>query len=223
MVLKAGPQGFWHCQPDNGTFELWHRGRNFFPDSGSYVYGGDSAVLAQRNWFRQTQVHNTLTLDGRNLEHTDSKCLRWETDDATHIVTVGNPLLRGPHPPPHGVVRRPAVLRHRGCGHGRGCGTRRPALQPRGMPARRGGFRRGRVATRFEDGNNLVLQVFGRRASPGGVGFARLPFAQPPSGPTPSRRRSGPAGRYVSSPSCSPPSTPPRRKSRPNVAAAPSV
>ena len=95
MVLKAGPQGFWHCQPDNGTFELWHRGRNFFPDSGSYVYAGDKEVTDQRNWFRQTQVHNTLTLDGRNLEHTDSKCLRWETDDATHIVTVGNPSYEG--------------------------------------------------------------------------------------------------------------------------------
>ena len=46
-VVKAGPPAFWHNQPDNGTFEYWRRGRNFFPDSGSYVYGGDSAVLAQ--------------------------------------------------------------------------------------------------------------------------------------------------------------------------------
>ena len=45
----------------------------------------------QRNWFRRTQVHNTLTLDDENLAHTDSKCLRWETDGATEIVTVGNP------------------------------------------------------------------------------------------------------------------------------------
>ena len=95
MVLKAGPQGFWHCQPDNGTFELWHRGRNFFPDSGSYVYGGDSAVLAQRNWFRQTRVHNTVTLDDRDLEKTDSKLLLWKaTPELTTLVTE-NPSYEG--------------------------------------------------------------------------------------------------------------------------------
>ena len=26
MVVKAGPKGEWHCQPDNGTFELWFNG-----------------------------------------------------------------------------------------------------------------------------------------------------------------------------------------------------
>ncbi len=31
MVVKAGPKGEWHCQPDNGTFELWFNGKNFFP------------------------------------------------------------------------------------------------------------------------------------------------------------------------------------------------
>ena len=31
MVVKAGPKGEWHCQPDNGTFELWFNGRNLFP------------------------------------------------------------------------------------------------------------------------------------------------------------------------------------------------
>lgn len=41
MVVKAGPKGFWHCQPDNGTFEMWFNGKNLFPDSGSYVYAGE--------------------------------------------------------------------------------------------------------------------------------------------------------------------------------------
>ncbi|MCR5801680.1 MAG: heparinase II/III-family protein, partial [Lachnospiraceae bacterium] len=31
MAVKAGPKGEWHCQPDNGTFELWYNGRNLFP------------------------------------------------------------------------------------------------------------------------------------------------------------------------------------------------
>lgn len=94
-VVKAGPLAFWHNQPDNGTFDYWRRGRNFFPDSGSYVYGGDSAVLAQRNWFRQTRVHNTVTLDDRDLEKTDSKLLLWKaTPELTTLVTE-NPSYEG--------------------------------------------------------------------------------------------------------------------------------
>ena len=93
-VVKAGPPAFWHNQPDNGTFDYWRQGRNFFPDSGSYVYG-DSAVLAQRNWFRQTRVHNTLTLDNRDLEKTDSKLLLWDaTPELTTLVTE-NPSYEG--------------------------------------------------------------------------------------------------------------------------------
>src|SRR3712207_8323615 len=68
MVVKAGPKAFWHCQPDNGTFELWFNGKNLFPDSGSYVYAGEGEVMAERNWHRQTAVHNTVTL--RSEEHT---------------------------------------------------------------------------------------------------------------------------------------------------------
>ena len=164
MILKAGPKAFWHCQPDNGTFEIWHRGRNFFPDSGSYVYGGDSAVLAQRNWFRQTCVHNTLTLDGRNLDATDSKCLRWETVDGTDILTVENPSYEGlTHRRTVWFVdRRFFVIEDVATGVAAG----RVALhynlaecQPEEELAA------GRVATRFEDGNNLVLQVFGAEAA----------------------------------------------------------
>lgn len=94
-VVKAGPPAFWHNQPDNGTFDYWRRGRNFFPDSGSYVYGGDSAVLAQRNWFRQTRVHNTVTLDDRDLEKTDSKLLLWKTTPELTTLVTENPSYEG--------------------------------------------------------------------------------------------------------------------------------
>ena len=66
MVIKNGPEAGWHNQPDNGTFELKVKGRNFFPDSGAYSYGGGTAENKERAWFRQTKVHNTLTLDGKN-------------------------------------------------------------------------------------------------------------------------------------------------------------
>lgn len=65
MVLKNGPLGIggnFHNQPDNGTFELYINGRNFFVDSGCFAYSGDNQTVAQRNWFRATRVHNTLTM-----------------------------------------------------------------------------------------------------------------------------------------------------------------
>lgn len=56
----------WHRQNDNGTFELWVKGRNFFPDSGCFSYGGTSSSNADRKKYAATSAHNTLTLDGKN-------------------------------------------------------------------------------------------------------------------------------------------------------------
>lgn len=95
MVVKAGPKGEWHCQPDNGTFELWYNGRNLFPDSGSYVYAGDDEVMKLRNWFRQTCVHNTLTLDSKNLETTESKTLKWQPEGDVQVLVTENPHYAG--------------------------------------------------------------------------------------------------------------------------------
>ena len=90
MSVKAGPQAFYHCQPDNGTFEYWRQGRNFFPDTGCYTYSGNDSINALRDWFRQTKVHNTLTLDGKNLENTNSELLEFKkTSDGT-ILKIRN-------------------------------------------------------------------------------------------------------------------------------------
>jgi len=94
MDIKAGPPAFWHNQPDNGTFEMWRRGRNFFPDSGSYVYAGDAEVNAERAWFRQSRVHNTLTLDNADFETTDTKLLFWKADYEGDILAVRNPSYK---------------------------------------------------------------------------------------------------------------------------------
>jgi len=159
MSLKAGPPAFWHCQPDNGTFELWCRGRNFFPDSGSYVYAGNKEINEMRSWFRQTRVHNTLTLDDRNLERADSKCLYWSTEGDTDVLTVENPSYEGLT---HRrtvlfVDRRFYVLLDEAEGDASGevelhynlveCDPQED-------------FRALSVETRFADGNNLRLQVF---------------------------------------------------------------
>ena len=95
MILKAGPKGEWHCQPDNGTFELWFNGKNLFPDSGSYIYGGNEEVWKKRNWFRQTRVHNTLTLDNKNLETTQSVTKLWEKLPNAQVLVTENPSYKG--------------------------------------------------------------------------------------------------------------------------------
>lgn len=95
MVVKAGPKGEWHCQPDNGTFEMWFNGRNLFPDSGSYVYAGDSEVMKLRNWFRQTCSHNTLTLDDRTLQTTESVTKLWKGEGNEQILVTENPHYDG--------------------------------------------------------------------------------------------------------------------------------
>lgn len=91
MIVKAGPPAFWHNQPDNGTFELWHKGRNFFPDSGCYVYGGDTEIMKERNWFRRTDVHNTLTLNNRNITGMNSRCLAFGSAAGYDYVATENP------------------------------------------------------------------------------------------------------------------------------------
>ncbi|WP_235294008.1 alginate lyase family protein [Portibacter lacus] len=86
MVMKCGPDGGSHCQPDNGTFTLFAGGKNLMPDAGSYVYSGDPEG---RSWFRQSKVHQTLTLDGMNSAFHPS-LVKWETSDSLDMVIVEN-------------------------------------------------------------------------------------------------------------------------------------
>jgi heparan-sulfate lyase len=86
LVLKCGPDGGGHCQPDNGTFDLYAGGRNLMPDAGSYIYSGDREGRA---WFRQTKVHQTLTLNGQNSGY-DPRLLLWEPGDDLDLLVVEN-------------------------------------------------------------------------------------------------------------------------------------
>lgn len=60
---------WWHCQPDNGTVSLYHKGRHFLPDAGAYTYTNGT----DREAYRATARHNTLTLDGATIA--DSRML----------------------------------------------------------------------------------------------------------------------------------------------------
>ncbi|MCX2477013.1 heparinase II/III family protein [Pedobacter sp. MC2016-05] len=91
MVLKASPPGEFHAQPDNGTFELWVKGRDFTPDAGVFVYSGDEEVNKMREEFRQTKFHSTLTLDDQNMVITKAKQNKWVTDKMMDILTYTNP------------------------------------------------------------------------------------------------------------------------------------
>jgi heparan-sulfate lyase len=86
LVLKCGPDGGGHCQPDNGTFELYAGGRNLMPDAGSFIYSGDPNG---RRWFRQTKVHQTLTLNGENSAYAP-KLLLWQPGENLDILVVEN-------------------------------------------------------------------------------------------------------------------------------------
>ncbi|SHM75772.1 heparin-sulfate lyase HepC [Flavobacterium chilense] len=91
MIVKAGPPAEFHAQPDNGTFELWVKGRDFMPDTGCYLYSGDAEVTKMRNWFRQTRVHNTLTLNNENMVITKAIQNKWKTSKNLDILTYTNP------------------------------------------------------------------------------------------------------------------------------------
>jgi heparan-sulfate lyase len=86
LVLKCGPDGGGHSQPDNGTFELFAGGRNLMPDAGSYIYSGDPE---NRAWFRQTKVHQTLTLNDENSKYAP-KLILWQPGEQTDILVVEN-------------------------------------------------------------------------------------------------------------------------------------
>lgn len=88
-----------HNQLDNGTFELYLKGRNFFPDSGvcAYVAENDESVMELRRWFRQTKAHNTMVLGksegdeatgAENINKAAGRLLlSQETNDQQLIVT----------------------------------------------------------------------------------------------------------------------------------------
>jgi heparan-sulfate lyase len=86
LILKCGPDGGGHCQPDNGTFELSAGGRNLMTDAGSFIYSGDPK---NRKWFRQTKVHQTLTLNGENSKYAP-KLLVWKPGTKNDVMVVEN-------------------------------------------------------------------------------------------------------------------------------------
>lgn len=88
MALHCSPPGIndWHDQADNGTFELYAYGHWLMPDSGFYTYGGDAQGRA---WHRQTKVHPTLTVNGKDTNRAGRQLL-WKSDENNDVLCVEN-------------------------------------------------------------------------------------------------------------------------------------
>lgn len=91
------PKQQWHCQWDNGTFELYVKGRHFFPDSGSNSYGGSSESNARRTKYAATAAHNTLTLNGENITQGAGEMLRLDYNKSNKCdrLVIKNPSYEG--------------------------------------------------------------------------------------------------------------------------------
>ncbi len=92
FALHCSPKAIsGHDQPDNGTFELYAYGRWLMPDTGFYTYGHDPDGRA---WHRQTRVHQTLTLDGRDSADAGRQLL-WRSSPELDTVVVENASYDG--------------------------------------------------------------------------------------------------------------------------------
>ena len=96
MVLKNcnDPQGLWHNQSDNGTFGLWIKGRNFFPDAGCYAYSG-----SDRTTYASTRYHNTVTIQSKDIlsgyRKGEFQMMEEGEDGTITLVTRNTPVYSG--------------------------------------------------------------------------------------------------------------------------------
>lgn len=94
MQIKAGPPAEFHAHPDNGNFVLWVKGRDFTPDSGSFIYANvGNQENSKRDWYRSTKAHQTLTIDNKNIEN-NAQLQKWETSTNLDILSYSNPSYK---------------------------------------------------------------------------------------------------------------------------------
>lgn len=94
LILKNNynPDNEWHCHMDNGTFALFHDGRDFMPDPGVYTYGGNAELDALRTEYLATASHNTLTKNLQSIAKNYSKgeCLLSRSSASEDLVVTQN-------------------------------------------------------------------------------------------------------------------------------------
>lgn len=158
LILKASPPGEFHAQPDNGTFELWANGRDFTPDSGAFVYSGDAEIMRMREWYRQSRVHSTMTLDDADMQITQARLAKWDASGEPQTLTYVNPSYPGlDHQRTVLFVEQKYFLivdRAIGAANGK-LGTHFVLREDSDAAFDSAGKR---VHTRYADGNNLLVQ-----------------------------------------------------------------
>ncbi|XBK19314.1 heparinase II/III family protein [Pedobacter lusitanus] len=162
MVLKASPPAFFHAHPDNGTFELWVKGRNFTPDAGSYVYNDDSKINNKKAWYRSTRVHQTLTLNNQNMMITKAAAEKWETGKDLDILSYNNPSYEGLQ---HQrsvlfIDKTYFLIIDRAIGPAMGTLGIHYALKEDSNPIYN--QKQNSVTTSYTDGNNLLVQLLNK-------------------------------------------------------------
>ncbi|OUL61674.1 heparin-sulfate lyase HepC [Flavobacterium sp. AJR] len=94
MQIKVGPPAEFHSHPDNGNFVLWVKGRDFTPDSGSFIYANvGNQENSKRDWYRSTKAHQTLTIDNKNIIN-DAKVIKWQPDGNLQQLSYINPSYK---------------------------------------------------------------------------------------------------------------------------------
>lgn len=162
MVLKAGPPAEFHSHPDNGTFELWVKGRNFTPDAGSYIYNDDARTNNKKDWYRSTAAHQTLTLNNQNMVITKASQQKWETGKNLDILTYTNPSYE--HLNHQRTVlfldQKYFVLIDRAIGTAQGKLGIHYTLKEDSKPVT--DLNKNKITTSYPDGNNLLIQLFNK-------------------------------------------------------------
>ena len=106
LLFDCGPHGALNCghaHADALSFELAANGRTVLVDPGTYTYTGSKEL---RDWFRSSQAHNTVTVDGVSSSIPDGP-FTWKTVGHCHLLdwinTDEHVSVEGEHA---GVVRR---------------------------------------------------------------------------------------------------------------------
>lgn len=72
LMLKAGPHAD-HGHADDLHIEMYSNGKSLLRDCGTYTYNGS---LEWRNYFRSTNAHNTVVIDGES-QRIPHRVFRW--------------------------------------------------------------------------------------------------------------------------------------------------
>lgn len=86
LLFDCGPHGINNCghaHADALSFEVASKGQSLLVDPGTYTY---TASQENRDWFRSSAAHNTLTVDGESSSVSDGP-FSWQTNANCKLAT----------------------------------------------------------------------------------------------------------------------------------------